>query len=248
MELSRTGCASLPGAALASLADLRREPGVSVALVDGRAWIWWPPGNESVLRRIFPIAGAVLYTRRDGRWYPLGKRLPSFEVPTGEEPVPLSHLLFPAPISQEQPTTAPAAPVPLGLRRDGEPRAATALRCSLEALGTWADQVPSSQFDGLRAAMTEGEAMVVGSSLPTIAGAERFWGVRVLVPLGFRPDPMLPESAIREIVGAGEALIVLQSDGVELVPIDVFRPLGRAGVRLALGVALRAASRGGATP
>jgi hypothetical protein len=39
---------------------------------------------------------------------------------------------------------------------------------------------------------------------------------------------------MRGVVGAGEGdLVVLEEGGIELIPRDVFKPLDRAGIRLA---------------
>ena len=65
-------------------------------------------------------------------------------------------------------------------------------------------------------------------------GGLRFLGVHLLVPLGFRAYPELPERAFCHAVGAGpNDLIVLDDEGYELIPRDAFQPLSRAGIRLA---------------
>ena len=67
-DLDSIHCASVPVAALAALAGLRREPGVTVTLAGDRAWVRWDaaPGSTSktVLRRVLPLAGSELYDRR----------------------------------------------------------------------------------------------------------------------------------------------------------------------------------------
>ena len=55
-------CASLPASALAALADLRREPGVTVTVSGDRAFVRWASESGEVLRRVRPIAGVELYT------------------------------------------------------------------------------------------------------------------------------------------------------------------------------------------
>jgi hypothetical protein len=74
----------------------------------------------------------------------------------------------------------------------------------------------------------------VGGRLPTLPGAERFWGNRVLVPLGFRPEPCWPESALAEVLGlADEELAMLRESGATAIPVAALRPLTRASARLA---------------
>jgi hypothetical protein len=65
-----------------------------------------------------------------------------------------------------------------------------------------------------------------------VPDAQRFWGERVLTPLGFRPEPELPETALRAAaeVSLGE-LLVLTESGAEAIPEDAFAPLTRAAMR-----------------
>jgi hypothetical protein len=114
-------------------------------------------------------------------------------------------------------------------------------------LGRWAETAPTARIEGLRAARAGGLVLVLGRPAPAVDGGERFWGVRVLVPLGFRPAPALPEPALLEVVGAvAGGLVVLTGEGAEVMPLGAFRPLTRAGVRLALAAA--APVSGGPTP
>src|SRR3954451_18813842 len=105
-ELAQVGSASLPLAALAALGDLRRAEGISVTVAEDRAWVRWEPGDETVLRRIMPLPGAELYTRRGLHWYKLGARLPSFGLPIdqhGVESRPLHRAVVPRAVWAEPP-------------------------------------------------------------------------------------------------------------------------------------------------
>jgi len=83
--------------------------------------------------------------------------------------------------------------------------------------------------------MAGDRVLLLGRPLPPIPGAERFWGGRILVPLGFRTDPEPPEPALCGALGAGDdEFLVLTQEGAETVPLRAFRTLTRAGVRLAL--------------
>ena len=67
-----------------------------------------------------------------------------------------------------------------------------------------------------------------------LAGAQRYWGKRVLVPLGFRPDPELSEAVLLEACGAGRnEIVLLDSRGTIVIAESAFEPLTRAGLRLA---------------
>jgi hypothetical protein len=234
--LDNVSCARLPADALQALAGLRCLPGLAVRLDGADAWLHWPPGEERVLRSLLPLPGVELYERRDGLWYRPGRHLPSFEVPAESGGQPLEHVLFPAPIEPEPPPALSLRPDRVRLARDGTARPATALRCGLAELARWADTATGPRLAALRAARCGASVLLLGRRLPPLPAGRRFWGERLLVPLGFRPEPALPEKTLLEAlgVGAGE-LAVLDADGAEVVPEDVFGPLSRAAVRLAVG-------------
>ena len=229
-------CARLPLPALAALADLRRVPGIVVTTVGEHAWVRWGPGDEAVLRRVMPLPGSELYTRRDGLWYRIGAHLPAFGLPVEDEDrgVPLDRAVVPDRVEALAPDVRAPVKARLGLVRDDRARGSSALLCELGALARWADSATTAQFGPLTAAWSGDEVLVRGEKLPAVAAGTRFWGVLVLVPLGFRPEPDLPEAALRGALGTGEeALLVLSDEGGEEVPLAAFRPLTRAGVRLA---------------
>ncbi len=75
---------------------------------------------------------------------------------------------------------------------------------------------------------------MLGDRLPAIAGAVRFWGRTVFLPLGFRCEPSLPESALRDALDlSSDEMVLLREDGVEIVNRGVFRPASRAALRRA---------------
>jgi hypothetical protein len=69
-----------------------------------------------------------------------------------------------------------------------------------------------------------------------LPGNERFWGRRVFVPLGFRPEPALHENSLVQVLQlrAGDVAI-MNGEGVEILPADAFGPLTRFGIRRACG-------------
>jgi hypothetical protein len=232
-------CARLPASALAVLADLRREPGIRVAREHEHVWVLWDTENVGVLHRLLPVVGVELYCQRDGLWYRGGARLPAFCVPADLEcrTVSLARAVVPQSIRAVAPEADFPPPIALGLARAPAPREATALRCTLTDLARWVEQAPTAALAALETAWAGGEVFVRGQRLPPVAG-KRYWGERLLVPLGFRPVPDLPESALRRALGIGEdELAVLEADGVETIPGTALRPMTRAGVRLARRVA-----------
>jgi hypothetical protein len=124
--------------------------------------------------------------------------------------------------------------VALSLRRDERARATTAIRLALADLVNWAEHATShalAELEGARA----GETVVLrGKKLPAVSG-ERFWGERVLCPLGFTADPALPESALAQALGLEEGEIALVSEsGISALPVAAFAKLTRAAVRSAV--------------
>lgn len=225
-------CARFPLAALAALAGVRCARGVMVLPDGGHVWLRWPAGDEAVLRAVLPIAGLEMYVRREGSWYRLGCRLP-VSGPPGEGR-PLDQVLLPAPV---RPLAVPSdvlRPMALRLVRDGQARPATALACSLAVLRCWADQATTWQLAAVRGARHGDRVLLLGQPLPPLPTQDCYWGRRVLVPLGFRPEPALPESALAAAIGLEDNEMALVGEAqVEVLGLDLFRPLTRAGVRLA---------------
>lgn len=230
--LDDVGLASLPISNVSALAPLRTHPGLEAHEHGERLWLRWQAGDERILPWLLPLAGLVLYTERNGVWHRLGQSLPAFDAPPTWQGRSLSSLLSPSPV---QPVPAPSLSserVGLRLVRDTVPRSASALRCPLTALARWADFALTADLETLRAAHLDRDALVLGDRLPPIADGQRFWGRQVLTPLGFRPDPLLPESALRELLGLLDGDVALLLDGrADIVPAAVLQPLTRAGIR-----------------
>jgi MoxR-vWA-beta-propeller ternary system domain bpX2 len=237
--LEHVSCARLPAQALLGLAGLRRVEGISVIAEGDHAWVFWEAGDERVLRAVLPASGVELFEKRGDDWYRAGHRLPSFGVPPRGEPLALARAITPEPFSAELPGGGATRPSRLSLARDVRPRPTTAALCPLVELARWADLATSADLEAIRGAVARESALLLGQSLPPWSGAERFWGRQVLVPIGFKPWPALPEAALREALGASEEEVLRLVPGpdglmVEAIPIEAFGRLSRAGVRLAL--------------
>jgi hypothetical protein len=232
--LDQVSCASLPVHALAVLAEVRCSPEVQVRFEGERVWVRWEPGNEQMLRRVLPVAGVELYHCRDGLWYRLGNHLPSFDLPLDEATQPLHRALTPAPFQAVAFQGTRLQPCKIRLVRDERPRSTTAVLCRLPDLRAWGDTATSAQLASLRAAHAGDQVLLLGTRLPALADSERFWGRRVLTPLGYRFEPALPESALLDALGVdGAEFVLLRMDGAEVLSERVFQPLARAGLRSA---------------
>jgi hypothetical protein len=108
------------------------------------------------------------------------------------------------------------------------------MRCSLPAFAAWADNATTGRLASLRAAMAGDDLLLIGDHLPLVPDGVRFWGKRVLVPLGHLPEPALPESALVRVLRLdGDDLAILTEEAVDVVPATALQPVSRAGVRLA---------------
>ena len=244
MTLDHATCARLPSQALASLARLRRSEGISVVLDGANAWVFWESGDERALRAVLPVEGVELYEKRGDVWYLAGRRLPSFDGPPPGEPVPVARAVTPEPFSAEPPRSKSPSTSPLRLWSNARPRPTTAALCSLVQLGRWAGSALSSEIGAIRGAFRGDSALLLGRGLPHWTGSTRYWGGQLLVPIGFEVRPILPEATTIEALGnPGRELLRIIPDGpsggdgrglaVEAIPLEAFRPLTRAGVRLA---------------
>jgi hypothetical protein len=227
-------CASLSPESLPGLAGVRIRPGVRVRDVDGRLWLWWSAGDVEVLKSVLPLPGVELFARSEGLWYRTGRRLPSTQVPDESAARPLSSVLTPAPVTPQDAALTVEC-IPLGVARDAHPRPATMLRSKIDHFARWAETATTRQLEALEAAYGGEDVLLRGERLPPLAGAERWWGADVLIPLGFRPEPDLAGEVLRQVMGLAPGEVALLTDlGAEVVPAGAFGPVTRAGVRLAV--------------
>ena len=231
--LSEACRARLPVGVLPALAPLRATPDLRALVRGEELWLFWPQGEPELVRAILALDGAELFCPREGSWHRPGMHLPSFGLPDEGESRPLSSLLTPAPAEPIAPTSEGWMPVPMRLVPCDVPRPCALMRLTLAELARWADGATGQQLASLSAAHDRGVVLLRGDRLPPLVG-ERFWGGRVLSPLGRRPQPDLGEEVIASALRleAGE-LAVVTDEGAEIIPLAAFAPLTRAGVRLA---------------
>ena len=78
--------------------------------------------------------------------------------------------------------------------------------------------------------------MLLGEHLPLLHPSERFWGRRILAPLGYSVDPALPESALAEAFGLdAEEIVLVRSEQTQTISQMALQSLTRSAIRLALG-------------
>jgi hypothetical protein len=232
--LNDVSCARIPADLLGALAPLRAEPDLEVATADRDIWLRWRSADDRVLRAVLPLPSCVLFTFHAGRWHRFGQALPDFSVPTGLDYRRLSQVLFPAPVSPLPAPERAMTPARLTIRPDSRPRPTTALRCRLADFAAWADGLSSYRLARYRAAREREELLVLGPHLPALPAATRFWGNAVLVPLGFCPEPDLPESTLLQAAGLDDALLLLGRETAEIIPKQALSRVTRASLRLAV--------------
>jgi len=232
--LNACRAARIPVSGLESLAPLRAQGGVRV-IAGEPAWVTWDNERADILAALLAVPGCELFEPRDGAWFRSGEQLPVFDVPPRSDPIPLDRAVVPAPFVPVEPPAGDHGRVSLTIVRCHVPRPTSALRCPIAALHPWTDTAPTEEITALKAARSADVAWLMGSRLPSIPDAERFWGDRVLIPLGFRSDPDWPESALREAAQVGRnEILILTENAAEAIPANAFRPLTRAAIRRCL--------------
>lgn len=232
--LGRCRAARFPASALSALAPLRAKGGARV-IANEMAWVEWEGERADIVGVLMVVSGVEFFEQRDGKWFIIGSHLPTFDVPVRGAEMPLDRAVIPAAFVPIDSNHREHSRVPLALKRCERLRPTTAIRCSVSALREWAESAPTGEISAIQGARNGDVAWLIGSALPAIPDAERFWGERVLIPLGFRAEPDWPESALREAanVGANEILVLTQQF-TEAIPEDAFRPLTRAAIRRAI--------------
>ena len=203
-------------------------------MLEGVAWVTWAGGMPDVIACLLPAAGVEFFVRRGDEWFRFNSRVPTSDCPPDGSGQPLDALLVPGRVEARLPDPVPLRKLRVRIARGGGLHPATALRCSLGELLPWAEAATTFELSALTAARNGDVVLLRGEKLPTIAGAARYWGSDVLVPLGFRPDPDMAVDVLRAVAGANPGDVVLfEETGVTVIPGPAFAPLTRAGVRLA---------------
>ncbi|MCC7510920.1 MAG: hypothetical protein IT464_16300 [Planctomycetes bacterium] len=230
-RLADAALARLPAPALSLLAGLRGERRILIRLDESSVWVRWDAPGPDVVRALLQAPGAEFFEPAGDGWRRCGRLIHASGVP-GDGFVPLESVLLPASSAQAIPVPALPAAVAFSLVPFTAPQPTSALFCSTADLAAWADMSPQRSIEQLSGAQSGGSVLVMGHQLPTIPG-RRFWGERLLLPLGFGPRPDLPESTLLDALEVpGDCLAIATQAAHEIVPLNAFAPLTRASVRL----------------
>jgi hypothetical protein len=231
--LQEAACARVPASQLGRLGVLRAREEVRAVVEGERVWVFWPAPDVELAAWMLSLPGADLLRRGPHGWQALKGHLPIFDVPDPETGRRLSSLLFPAPVEAVPPGQAEWRPVEVRLVADDLPRPTTALLLPLSLFARWAEEATSRALSSITAAR-HGDRLLLRGRLPALDG-ERYWGGRVLVPAGRRPEPLLAEAVLAQALHLGDdEVALLTAEGAEILPAGAFGPVTRAGVRLAL--------------
>jgi hypothetical protein len=234
LTMSDLELACIPASALGSLAMLRCEPSIEAAIVDSACWVRWELGKDEITGIIHSVRGAQLYGRGSAGWQRWGSVLPTREVPEHVTFRPLSAVIFPERIPRPSPAMVPRQAT-IRLVASGEPRATTAMETPLATLEAWAATVPPARLETLQIARSGSTALVLGKNLPWLEPNQRYWGRKILMPLGRTCQPALAESDLRAAFGvADDQLLILRDDGWEAVAEEHFGPMHLASLRHAI--------------
>lgn len=223
--------ARVPREGLAVLAPLRHMTNVHVVELGHEAWVSWEGEMPSVVNTLLAIEGARLYRPSQSGWHLLDQSLPDFAVPHTQESLRLDRAVVPEPCIPVMLQAFRGERIPVSLTPCDRPRPTTALRCQRATLIEWCDRAPMAEIEAISGAWSGSKVWLRGR-LPALPDAERFWGERVLTPLGFRPEPDWPESALRQAaIVDDEEILVLTAEEPEAIALSAFRKLSRASIR-----------------
>lgn len=225
--------ARIPLASLGQLDLLRDRTDVRVTEEADQAWVSWEEPWEPVIESLLAIPGVLYFEPWEDRWLPLGKQVPVSVGPPSSGGRLLGSILVPEPLVGIRPAEAIPPAFSWKLVPGGKAQTATALKCSLADLFTWAQGVPDSLIEDLQGALWEDEVLIRGERLPVILRATRFYGKRVWLPLGYQGDPDLPEESMIGLAGKrGGGILVCGETDQQWIPDEAFAQLGRAAIQM----------------
>jgi hypothetical protein len=233
--LANVRAARFPIAGLAALAPVRSQGAIRVIEFADEAWVFWDRDEATILQLLIGIPGVEFYVKGRAGWMRIESKLPRFDVPPLDAANDLQLTILPDAAEPTRVSESTFQRIAVSLVRCEKQRPTTALCCEVSALRDWADTALTSEITRVRAIRSGNRAWLLGNDLPALPAAERFWGKRLLAPLGYRPEPDWPEPILLEVAGIEKKeLLVMHLDRAETLPMEAFQPLTRAAIRLAL--------------
>lgn len=225
---------SLPPGSIALAADLRLNEDIELLEEEGGFWLRGRHAEGTLLHALRSLPGARLFHAcPDERLREEHHRLSNRTTPHGDW-VPLSRWATPAP----PPVLAIRPAVPrtrLRLVPDDLPRETRALLTTFDLWSAYGEQAALCRLESLEFAVSsEDRVLVRGSPVPPLPGTYLTENGGVLFPLGTTWYPRLDPRLVRDLVdAAGDDLILITSDGVELLEARHRVAATRASIRAA---------------
>lgn len=226
--------ARIPWVELAALGSLRVQPDVLVNKDGDFAWVRWGKNPKPVIDCLLGVPRVLFFCQKGADWIPYGRTLPTGIKPPREMGDPVSVHLSPIPPQFSLEASEPVTPLPWRLVRGGTEQPVIAQVCSLENLAKWAQTATTIEIESCLGLCFQDRALLRGQHMPSITGAQRLWGNRVWIPLGWVMEPLLTEEVLLDALKVDPQEIVwCQEKSLELVSLGDFAPLTRAGIKLA---------------
>jgi MoxR-vWA-beta-propeller ternary system domain bpX2 len=230
--------ARIPSEDLDSLARFRDREDIQLAPDVGgnHLWVRWPIESFDVAMAVFGISRVELFRSSGLQWYRAGSRIPiDFSPPDHDRFCSIQRLLIPSKIEWDGPSGA-VRPMTLLLAPSDVRRATSAMKARASDLIAWAECTPRSRLASKLAAI-EGEMVwLLGADLPWAPGP-RWWGDRILCPLGLEPVPRLSEEFFVQALGLadGESAVLERTEvgtRASMFTRSAFDPLTLSGLRM----------------
>ena len=217
------------------VALLRGVPGLEVAASVAGVWIRGDFRGQEMCLASLPVVG--LYEElAEGGLSAVGGGVPIDSLPDDLEWLPIQQAVQLRKTIGGMPGQQTAG-VQVRLHRSEQEAEAGLLECHLADLEEWVTNAPEIRYEGMEYALSEdGTGLVKGPMIPPIRGRRYVLTGSVAIPSGFRLEPDLPGSVIRELIGAGSGTTIVfdQAGCVSVIDAGCFVPVSRAGLRDAM--------------
>lgn len=230
--------------ALRSLSHLRAQSDLLAHHAEGRIWLRWPARLRSITQLIQALTDAKLLHPRAWGWC---EGSSGFAVETPDLTIfqPLAVVIHPQALPEgdgaHRSNLPAAAKVELSIIPSTQQHPASAVLLPLTRLYALLRATPETLWKHLGVAWHKQQALVrtsVGQALRLDVppqNSQRFWGERVLVPLGWQLSVDAAEPVTLRLIGAkANEIALVQHKGISLIPEACFAPASRAGLRLAI--------------
>jgi len=208
------------------LGTVRTVPGWKAAVDDSGIWLKGPVENGTAGRALKSLPAMATYLADDkNRLFPEGKQTPVLELKDMEWLNLADFLPVELPVSA-LPAEAPEG-IAVRLSRSIDPEPAAAVIVPVQAWTDYRKNAPQVRLRALRFALSDNEALITGTPLPSLKGKSYWQHKNILIPSGYTFEPLILGDLIAEKISA-DNLVLMSPDGqMEVIPLLAFSPAGR---------------------